>query len=112
MSTAAVTPNAVSPAPSSAATERARSATHLDTIMKIPVQVQVFLGSTTMPIAELMALERDAVIALNHDIADPVDIVVNGRTIARGELVALDDDPSKIGVKLVEIVGQPDPAAA
>ncbi len=84
---------------------------HLASILKIPVLVQVFVGSASMPIADLMALDRGAVIGLNHDIADPVDIVVNGRTIARGELVALDDDPSKIGVKLVEIVGQQDPAA-
>ena len=91
--------------------ERSAAGSHLDSILKIPVVVQVFVGSASMPIADLMALERGAVIALNHDISDPVDIVVNGRTIARGELVALDDDPSKIGVKLVEIVGQPDPAA-
>ena len=74
-----------------------------------PVAVQVFLGSASMPIADLMKLDRGAVVALDHDIADPVDVVVNGRIIARGELVALDDDPSKIGVKLTEIVGKPDP---
>ncbi len=91
--------------------ERSAPSSHLDSILKIPVVVQVFVGSASMPIADLMALERGAVIALNHGISDPVDIVVNGRTIARGELVALDDDPSKIGVKLVEIVGQPDPSA-
>ena len=82
---------------------------HLDAIMRIPVAVQVFLGSASMPIADLMKLGRGAVVALDHDIADPVDVVVNGRVIARGELVALDDDPSKIGVKLTEIVGKPDP---
>ena len=94
-----------------AGSERGQPSSHLASILKIPVLVQVFVGSTSMPIADLMALDRGAVIGLNHDIADPVDIVVNGRTIARGELVALDDDPSKIGVKLVEIVGQQDPAA-
>lgn len=94
-----------------AAPERSGASSHLDAILKIPVMVQVFVGSASMPIADLMALERGAVIALNHDISDPVDIVVNGRTIARGELVALDDDPTKIGVKLVEIVGQPDAVA-
>ena len=93
------------------ATTRGTPPSHLDSILKIPVVVQVFVGSASMPIADLMALERGAVIALNHDISDPVDIVVNGRTIARGELVALDDDPTKIGVKLIEIVGQPDAAA-
>ena len=82
---------------------------HLDAIMRIPVAVQVFLGSASMPIADLMKLGRGAVVALDHDIADPVDVVVNVRVIARGELVALDDDPSKIGVKLTEIVGKPDP---
>ena len=97
--------------PAPAASARGAPSSHLATIQRIPVEVQVFVGSASMPIADLMALERGAVIALNHDISDPVDIVVNGRTIARGELVALDDDPTKIGVKLVEIVGQPDAAA-
>ena len=94
---------------SSAATADAAAVPpHLDAIMRIPVAVQVFLGSASMPIADLMRLSRGAVVALDHDIADPVDVVVNGRVIARGELVALDDDPSKIGVKLTEIVGKPD----
>ena len=105
------TSQSFSPSSELAAMPPERGGSHLDTILKIPVEVQVFVGSAAMPIADLMALERGAVIPLNHALSDPVDIVVNGRTIARGELVALDDDPSKIGVKLVEIVGQPDPAA-
>jgi flagellar motor switch protein FliN len=80
----------------------------LDPIMRIPVAVQVFLGCAMMPIADLMQLERGAVVSLDHDIGDPVDVVVNGRIIAKGELVALDEDPSKVGVKLTEIVGRPD----
>lgn len=87
------------------------SAPHLDSILKIPVSVQVFLGSASMPIADLMKLGRGAVVSLDHDIGDPVDVVVNGRVIARGELVAVDDDPSKIGVKLTEIIGRPSDAA-
>jgi len=85
-------------------------APHLDSILKIPVVVQVFLGAASMPIADLMKLGRGAVVALDHAISDPVDVVVNGRIIARGELVALDDDPSRVGVKLTEIVGRPDAA--
>lgn len=81
-------------------------ASNLDAILSIPVAVQVFLGSASMPIADLMKLGRGAIVALDHDIGDPVDVVVNGRVIARGELVALEDDPSKIGVKLTEIVGR------
>ena len=80
---------------------------HLDSIMRIPVAVQVFLGSASMPIADLMKLEQGSVVGLDHAVSDPVDVVVNGRVIARGELIALDDDPSRIGVKLIEIVGSP-----
>lgn len=87
------------------------SSPHLDSIMRIPVAVQVFLGSASMPISDLMKLGRGAIVALDHNIGDPVDVVVNGRVIARGELVALEDDPSKVGVKLTEIVGRPDVAA-
>lgn len=83
---------------------------HLDSILKIPVVVQVFLGSASMPISDLMKLGRGAVVSLDHHIADPVDLVVNGRTIARGELVAVDGDPTRIGVKLIEILGRPDAA--
>ena len=97
--------------PSVTDTPSAATATpHLDSILRIPVAVQVFLGSASMPIADLMKLERGAIVALDHNISDPVDVVVNGRVIARGELVALDDDPSKIGVKLIEIVGTPSAA--
>ncbi len=88
----------------------AAGAPHLDTILRIPVAVQVFLGSAAMPIGDLMKLGRGAVVALDHSISDPVDVMVNGRIVARGELVALDEDPSKIGVKLTEIIGRPDAA--
>ncbi len=84
---------------------------HLESIMRIPVAVQVFLGSASMPIGDLMKLGRGAIISLDHNIGDPVDIVVNGRIIARGELVALEEDPSKVGVKLTEIVGRPEVGA-
>ena len=97
----------VAPVTASTTSSKA-SGSHLDSILRIPVSVQVFLGSASMPIADLMKLGRGAVVALDHDISDPVDLVVNGRIIARGELVALDDNPSKIGVKLTEIVGKLD----
>nr|WP_236823875.1 MULTISPECIES: flagellar motor switch protein FliN [unclassified Bartonella] len=73
-------------------------------IMSIPVEVQVVLGSTTMPVATLMDLGRGAVITLDKQIGDPIDIVVNGRIIARGEVIVLEDDPSRFGVSLTEII--------
>jgi flagellar motor switch protein FliN/FliY len=77
----------------------------IDTILRIPVVMQVVLGSATMPVANLMKLGRGQVVALDHRVGEPVDIVVNGRVIARGEVVVVDDDSSRFGVSLTEIVG-------
>lgn len=78
---------------------------NVDTILRIPVVMQVVLGSATMPVANLMKLGRGQVVALDHRVGEPVDIVVNGRVIARGEVVVVDDDSSRFGVSLTEIVG-------
>lgn len=78
---------------------------NIDLIMGIPVDVQVVLGSTSMPVANLMKLGRGAVITLDKQIGDPVDIVVNGRVIARGEVIVLEDDSSRFGVSLTEVIG-------
>lgn len=79
---------------------------HLGTVLGIPVEIQVMLGSATMPVAQLMKLSRGAVIPLNHRIGELVDILVNGRVVARGEIVVVDDDSSRFGVSLTEIVSQ------
>jgi|APFEC2959095136_1045048.scaffolds.fasta_scaffold00552_16 flagellar motor switch protein FliN/FliY len=79
-------------------------------IMNIPVEVQIVLGSTEMPVSELMALQKGSTVALNRRIGEPVDIVVNGRKIARGEITVLESDPSRFGIRLTEIVTAAKPA--
>jgi flagellar motor switch protein FliN/FliY len=75
-----------------------------DAILKIPVTVQVVLGSTSMPVASLMKLGRGAVISLDQRVGEPVNVMVNGRVVARGEVVVVDEDSSRFGVSLTEIV--------
>lgn len=82
----------------------------LDAVMNIPVTVQIVLGSTTVPVADLMRIARGAVIPLDHRVGDPVDVVVNGRVVARGQLVVMDEDNSRFGVSLTEIVSAGAPA--
>ena len=82
---------------------------NLDSILRIPVLMQVVLGSATMPVADLMKLGRGAVVPLDHRVGEPVDVMVNGRVIARGEIVIVEEDNSRFGVSLTEVVG---PAAA
>ena len=72
-------------------------------IMNIPVEVQIVLGSADMPVSELMGLQKGSTVALNRRIGEPVDLVVNGRKIARGEITVLENDPSRFGIKLTEI---------
>jgi flagellar motor switch protein FliN/FliY len=79
-----------------------------DAILRIPVTVQVMLGSAKMPVAHLMKLGRGAVVALDQRVGEPVNVVVNGRIVARGEVVVVDEDNSRFGVSLTEIVGSSD----
>ena len=89
------------PAPGAGSRENAGN---YDSILKIPVTVQVVLGSTSMPVASLMKLGRGAVISLDQRVGEPVNVVVNGRVVARGEVVVVDEDNSRFGVSLTEIV--------
>jgi flagellar motor switch protein FliN/FliY len=58
-----------------------------------------------MPVSNLLKLGRGAVIPLDHRVGEPVDIIVNGRVIARGEIVVVEDDNARLGVSLTEIAG-------
>ncbi|WP_232630684.1 flagellar motor switch protein FliN [Methylobacterium sp. Leaf118] len=84
---------------------RIGDARNLDSILRIPVLMQVVLGSATMPVANLMKLGRGAVVPLDHRVGEPVDVMVNGRVIARGEIVIVEEDNSRFGVSLTEVVG-------
>jgi flagellar motor switch protein FliN/FliY len=81
----------------------------LDTIMRIPVTVRIVLGSASMPVAALLKLGRGALIPLDRKLGEPVDVIVNGRVVARGEVVVMDDEPSRLGISLTEVVGPSGP---
>ena len=81
------------------------SARSFATIMRIPVSVKIVLGSATMPVSGLMKLGRGAVIPLDRRVGAPVDVTVNGRVVARGEVVVLEEASSRFGISLTEIVG-------
>jgi flagellar motor switch protein FliN/FliY len=73
-------------------------------IMRIPVTVDVVLGSVSMPVSSLLKLGPGAVVALDHRVGEPVDVMVNGRLVAKGEVVIVDEQSSRFGVSLTEIV--------
>ncbi|ADY63493.1 MULTISPECIES: flagellar motor switch protein FliN [Agrobacterium] len=77
---------------------------NMDLIMDIPIDVQIVLGTSRMLVSGLMSLEEGATIALDRKIGEPVEIMVNGRRIARGEITVLEDDDTRFGVKLIEVM--------
>ena len=77
---------------------------NIGAILSIPVTVQVVLGSTSLPVSGLMKLARGAIVSLDQRVGDPVDVVVNGTVIARGEIVVVDDASQRFGVSLLEVV--------
>ena len=79
-------------------------APNLGAILSIPVTVQVVLGSTSLPVSGLMKLARGAIVSLDQRVGDPVDVVVNGTVIARGEIVVVDEVSQRFGVSLLEVV--------
>jgi flagellar motor switch protein FliN len=90
--------------PPDAAASPPPAAPNLNAILSIPVTVQVVLGSTSLPVASLMKLARGAVVSLDQRVGDPVDVVVNGKVVARGEIVVVDEASQRFGVSLIEIV--------
>ena len=73
----------------------------LDAVSDIPVNVSVVLGKTSMQVNQLLKLGRGAVIELDRKVGEPLDIFVNNRLVARGEVVVVED---KLGIRLTEVV--------
>ncbi|MDP2700018.1 flagellar motor switch protein FliN [Thalassospira sp.] len=67
----------------------------------IPVRVSTVIGKSQIKVSQLMRLTRGAVLELDRKVGEPVDIYVNNRLVARGELVVVDD---RLGVTITEVI--------
>ncbi len=74
----------------------------LDAVYDIPVQVSAVLGRATLQVSQLLKLGRGAVVELDRKLGEAVDIYVNNRLVARGEVVMVEDN--RLGVTMTEIV--------
>lgn len=72
-------------------------------LLDVPLDITVELGRTRMTIQDLLALAPGSVIELDKIAGEPLDIVINGRLIARGEAVVVND---KFGVRIMDIVSR------
>ena len=81
--------------PGSASVER------LTAVYDVPVQLSAVLGKASMPVNQLLRLGRGAVVELDRKVGEPVEIYVNNRLVARGEVMVVDDH---LGITMTEII--------
>jgi flagellar motor switch protein FliN len=78
---------------------------HLEVLLDIPVQLSVELGSCQLPMKDVLELGVGSVVQLDKEAEAPVDLYVNEKLIARGEVVVVDDH---FGIKVTEVIGRKD----
>lgn len=80
--------------------EQSLKVKNLDAVYDIPVQVSMVLGKVRIPISKLMNLQEGAVVELDNKVGEPIEIYVNRKLVARGDLIVSD---GRLGVTLTEI---------
>src|ERR671935_1828160 len=73
----------------------------LSLVLDVPVELAVEIGRTRMTIREMLAIAPGSIVALNRIAGEPVDLLVNGKRIARGEVVAIDEE---FGLRVTEVI--------
>ena len=84
---------------------QAHEATGLERLRDVPVELAVEIGRTRMTIGEALALGPGSIVTLDRLAGEPVDLLVNGKPIARGEVVVIDEE---FGLRISEVVGAAD----
>lgn len=78
-----------------------KTAADLEAVFDVPVRISVVLGSTKMPVENLLKMDVGTVVELDRQVGEAIDIFVNGRLVARGEIVLVED---RLGVTMTEII--------
>ena len=85
-----------------------KSAADLVTVFDVPVNISAVLGKSHMSVAQLLQLNKGSVLELDRKVGEAIDIFVNNRLVARGEVVVIDD---RLGVTMTEIIKTEDAGA-
>jgi flagellar motor switch protein FliN/FliY len=78
-----------------------KTALDLERVFDVPVRVSVILGRTRLPVASLLKMDVGTVIELDRQVGEAVEIFVNDRLVARGEIVLVEN---RLGVTMTEII--------
>jgi flagellar motor switch protein FliN len=80
---------------------QARTAADLEAVFDVPVKVSAILGQSRMQVADLLRMTTGTVLELDRKVGEAIDIYVNNRLVARGEVVLVED---RLGVTMTEII--------
>lgn len=80
-------------------------------VLRIPVSVQIVIGSARLALAEVAELAPGSTITLDEKLGAPARVLVNGREVAKGELFVLDGESGRLGLTITDVAG-PGPAMA
>lgn len=83
------------------AEEETKTAADLEAVFDVPVVVQAVLGRTQMEVSELLKLKGGDLVSLDRKVGEAVDVYVNNRLVARGEVVLVDE---RLGITMTEII--------
>ena len=81
--------------------EKPKSSAELEAVYDVPVQVSAVLGKSSMQVHQLLKLGRGAVVELDRKIGEAIDIYVNNRLVARGEVVVIEE---RLGITMTELI--------
>jgi flagellar motor switch protein FliN/FliY len=84
--------------------KKVRDAANIEVLMHVPLQVTAELGTSKMSVSEVLKLGTGSIIELERLAGGPVDLLVNDKLIARGEVVAVDEN---FGVRITELIQRP-----
>src|SRR3989344_8378288 len=78
-----------------------RPTTEVEALMDVEVEITAVLGTTEMPISQMLKLGRGAVVELNRTVGEDIEVHANNRLVAKGEVIVVDD---RLGVTMTEII--------
>lgn len=78
-----------------------KTASDLEAVFDVPVRISAVLGRTRMPVAQLLQMDAGTVVELDRQVGEAIDIYVNDRLVARGEIVLVEN---KLGITMTEII--------
>ena len=81
--------------------ETAKPTTEMEALMDVQVEITAVLGTSIMPISQILKLGRGAVVELNRSVGEDIEVHANNRLVAMGEVIVVDD---RLGVTMTEII--------